>query len=434
MQDNTSNDKQDTLSAKLEAEAQVIEEQAEALKKEEQAQRSKAVTTTNNTRAGNADLTQQLQHVRGRVSILTALTVLVIAGAAAGGFFLSEQLNKAVVESNAVKTSSQDAADRADKILATFSEQNARISTLLETNDRLKDENLALKSDIAGLASRLDATDKKLSDASLKLSQYEQRNPDDWKLAQAYFLVNSAYQAAVFQADTTSALWCLKDADALLLNMEDQEVVSIRKAIASDLLKLANIPSVDKRGILFKLDSVCENLSSMTLNGMDDSFGAKNKLKQDDGTLTSDIANWQSNLWRAVKDFSSRFIEIRRRDDHALSEFLSSAQEETLRENIRALLLLSKQSLTHSDAASYKSNISQAIDLIKGYYDASSEAARANLATLESIKDLQVVVDVPSVLSSYSAFRELAASRLKVISPSVSSTENTEQTENGSVK
>ncbi len=434
MQDNTSNDKQDTLSAKLEAEAQVIEEQAEALKKEEQAQRSKAVTATNSTRAGNADLTQQLQHVRGRVSILTALTVLVIAGAAAGGFFLSEQLNKAVVESNAVKASSQDAADRADKILATFSEQNARISTLLETNDRLKDENLALKSDIAGLALRLDATDKKLSDASIKLSQYEQRNPDDWKLAQAYFLVNSAYQAAVFQADTTSALWCLKDADALLLNMEDQEVVSIRKAIASDLLKLANIPSVDKRGILFKLDSVCENLSSMTLNGMDDSFGAKNKLKQDDGSLTSDIANWQSNLWRAVKDFSSRFIEIRRRDDHALSEFLSSAQEETLRENIRALLLLSKQSLTHSDAASYKSNISQAIELIKGYYDASSEAARANLATLESIKDLQVVVDVPSVLSSYSAFRELAASRLKVISPSVNSTENTEQTENGSVK
>ncbi len=434
MQDNTSNDKQDTLSAKLEAEAQVIEEQAEALKKEEQAQRSKAVTATNSTRAGNADLTQQLQHVRGRVSILTALTVLVIAGAAAGGFFLSEQLNKAVVESNAVKASSQDAADRADKILATFSEQNARISTLLETNDRLKDENLALKSDIAGLASRLDATDKKLSDASIKLSQYEQRNPDDWKLAQAYFLVNSAYQAAVFQADTTSALWCLKDADALLLNMEDQEVVSIRKAIASDLLKLANIPSVDKRGILFKLDSVCENLSSMTLNGMDDSFGAKNKLKQDDRSLTSDIANWQSNLWRAVKDFSSRFIEIRRRDDHALSEFLSSAQEETLRENIRALLLLSKQSLTHSDAASYKSNISQAIELIKGYYDASSEAARANLATLESIKDLQVVVDVPSVLSSYSAFRELAASRLKVISPSVNSTENTEQTENGSVK
>lgn len=434
MQDNTSNDKQDLLSAKLEAEAQVIEEQAEALKKEEQAQRSKAVTTANSAKVGSGELTQQLQHVRGRVSILTALTVLVIAGATAGGFFLSEQLNKAVVESNAVKTSSQDTADRADKILATFSEQNDRISTLLETNDKLKDENQALKADIASLASRLDATDQKLAAASLKLSQYEQRNPDDWKLAQAYFLVNSAYQAAVFQADTTSALWCLKDADALLLNMEDQEVVSIRKAIASDLLKLANIPSIDKRGILFKLDSVCENLSAMTLNGMDDSFGAKNKLKQDDGTLTSDITNWQSNLWRALKDFSSRFIEIRRRDDHALSEFLSSAQEETLRENIRALLLLSKQSLTHSDAASYKSNISQAIDLIKGYYDASSEAAKANLATLDSIKDLQVVVDVPSVLSSYSAFRELATSRLKVISPSVNSTENTEQTENGSVK
>ncbi len=434
MQDNTSNDKQEALSAKLEAEAQVIEEQAEALKKEEQAQRSQAVTTTNNTKVAPKDLPQQLQQVKGRVSILTALTVLVIAGAAAGGFFLSEQLNKAVVESNAVKASSQDAADRADKILATFSEQNARISTLLETNDKLKDENQSLKADMAALSSRLDVTDQKLADASLKLSQYEQRNPNDWMLAQAYFLVNSAYQAAVFQADTTSALWCLKDADALLLNMEDQEVVAIRKAIASDLIKLANVPSVDKRGILFKLDSVCENLSAMTLNGMDDSFGAKNKLKQEDSGLVSDISNWQSNLWRAVKDFSSRFIEIRRRDDHALSEFLSSAQEETLRENIRALLLLAKQSLTQSDAASYKSNINQAIELIQGYYDASSEATKANLATLDSIKDLQVVVDVPSVLSSYSTFRELASSRLKVISPSVNSADNAEQAENGSDK
>ncbi len=434
MQDNTKDDKQEALSAKLEAEAQVIEEQAERLKKEEQAQRSQAVTTTNNTKVADTTVNQQLQHVKSRVSILTALTVLVIAGAAAGGFFLSEQLNKAVVESNAVKASSQDAADRADKILATFSEQNERISALLETNDKLKDENQSLKAEIAGISSRLDATDQKLSDASIKLSQYEQRNPDDWKLAQAYFLVNSAYQAAVFQADTTAAIWCLKDADALLLKLEDPEVITIRKAIASDLVKLANIPSIDKRGILFKLDSVCENLSAMTLNGMDDSFGAKNKLKQDDAGLVSDITNWQSNLWRAVKDFSSRFIEIRRRDDHALSEFLSSAQEETLRENIRALLLLSKQSLTHSDAASFKSNINQAINLIKGYYDASSEAAKANLAALESVRDLQVVVDVPSVLSSYTAFKDLATSRLKVISPSVNSTENTEQTENGSVK
>ena len=129
---------------------------------------------------------------------------------------------------------------------------------------------------------------------------------------------------------------------------------------------------------------------------------------------------------------ASKFIEIRRRDEQALSDFLSSSQAQTLQENIRALLLLSKQALIQSDPQAFRSNIEQSINLIKKYYDPSGDTFKANLDALESVKDLQISVDVPSVLSSYSVFREIASSRIRIISPSTDvNKQNTTQASDG---
>lgn len=413
---------------RLEEEIQAIEAQAETVKKTEE-QMHKHTTQEiipAEQRHDLSGLNAKISSMRNRVSLLTAVTVLFLAGGVAGGLYLTDNVRQAITETNAVKNGAQEANSRADRLIGVFSDQNTHIETLLNANDSLREENSSLKSQIASINSRIGEAEKKLISQGKTLARYEERNPDDWKVAQAYFLVNSAYQSAVFQGDPTSASWCLRDADSMLLNIEDPEVIKVRKAISNDLIALANIPAVDKRGIMFSIDSVCGNLNAMTLNGMDDSFGAQKEAKQKMDLALTDIGNWKDNLLRALSDFSSRFIEIRRRDEHALSEFLTSAQADTLRENIRSLLLLSKQALIQGDNVSYRNNLNQAIDLIRNYYDASADATKANLATLKSVVDLKISVDLPSVLSSYTIFRDIAQQRLKVVSPSTSPSQNTD--------
>ena len=407
---------QEISPAKLDAEVTAIEEQAASMKKAEQADTDKKNTVQQNS----VPNTDQFKQIRSKTTLLSAAVLILAIAGVSGGWYLNQNQQQAASESNLLKISAKEAQNRSERLLTAFSEQNKRIEDLLASNEKLKNENQDLKSVIDGqissLSTRLDNAEKGLDTASAELKRYEDRNPDDWKLAQAYFLVNSAFQTAVFQSDATSAIWCLKDADAMLINIEDPDVIKVRKAIASDLLKLANLPSVDKRGILFKIDSVCENLNAMTLNGLDGEFsGDKTQINTQ---LQKDPANWKENLWNSVKNFSSKFIEIRRRDDQALSDFLSTSQAQTLKENIRALLLLSKQALIQSDPQSFRSNIEQSVSLIKKYYDPSGDAFKANIEALESVKDLQISVDVPSVLSSYSVFRDIASSRIRIISPS----------------
>ncbi|MCI6796432.1 MAG: uroporphyrinogen-III C-methyltransferase [Succinatimonas sp.] len=421
---------QEISPAKLDAEVTAIEEQAASMKKAEQADVGKKNTIKQNLVSD----TDQIKQIRSKTTLLSAAILILAIAGAGGAWYLNQNLQQAVNESSLLKISAKEAQDHSERLLTAFSEQNQRIEDLLASNEKLKKENQDLKSVIDGqissLSTRLDNAEKGLGTASAELKRYEDRNPDDWKLAQAYFLVNSAFQTAVFQSDATSAIWCLKDADAMLINIEDPDVIKVRKAIASDLLKLANLPSVDKRGILFKIDSVCENLNTMTLNGLDGEFsGNKSQINTQ---LQKDPANWKENLWNSVKNFSSKFIEIRRRDEQALSDFLSSSQAQTLQENIRALLLLSKQALIQSDPQAFRSNIEQSINLIKKYYDPSGDTFKANLDALESVKDLQISVDVPSVLSSYSVFREIASSRIRIISPSTDvNKQNTTQASDG---
>lgn len=42
------------------------------------------------------------------------------------------------------------------------------------------------------------------------------------------------------------------------------------------------------------------------------------------------VKDWKQNLWTSVKEFSSRFIEVRRREDSVVNQFLSPDQTKIL--------------------------------------------------------------------------------------------------------
>lgn len=401
----------------LAAEAAAIEDQAERMKQEEQTRQTQQASVPEPVAvpAAAVAVPSEVRQLRSKVTLLSVVTALVIAGCAAGAFYFNSQMSVTVRDAQTLKTASETAVARADKLVDTFSTQSDRMQELLLENDKLIDANGALKDTIDKLAVRLNSVEGALASAQKEIQRYEQRNPDDWKLAQAYFLVNSAFQMAVFSSDIASAVWCLKDADSMLTGIEDDDVIKLRQAISNDLMKLGNLPSIDVRGISFRLDSIYQNLDAMTLNGLTARLEEKNTFERPASEQAS-LDHWKENLFASVKSFSENFIEIRRRDDNALNQFLSATQAESLKQNIRSLLLLTKQALYQGDQAAFRNSIAQAQDLIRAYYDSNNEAYKTNLDALDGLKDLQIAVDVPSVLSSYSLFKDVAAKRIRMIS------------------
>lgn len=414
---------------KLNAEVQAIEEQAKILRDSEKAAKAPAPSAPSSpagqgsnqkseaaqpeaapSRLHDAIVDRDIRGLRSRTTFLGALVLIAIAGCVASAVYFSQSLSKATSASEALRLSSEQSNERAEKVLDAFSTQGTRVDQLLAANAALQKDSESLRATVDGFEKRLAAAESALESANSRLKRYEERNPDDWKIAQAYFLVSSAFRMAVFSDDLTSALWCLKDADSMLEGIEDPDIIKVRQAISADTVKLSGIPSVDRRGISFKLDSVYANIDAMTVQDM----ARPDQAQQ--GADPKELG-WKDNLRNSFERFTSRFIEIRRRDEAAVNRFLSPDQAGILRQNIRSLLLLAKQALFQGDQNAYRNNISQARDLITGYFDNGSEAVRANLASLDSIAGLQVSVDAPSVLSSYSLFREIAGKRSGILRP-----------------
>ena len=137
---------QEISPAKLDAEVTAIEEQAASMKKAEQADTDKKNTVQQNS----VPNTDQFKQIRSKTTLLSAAVLILAIAGVSGGWYLNQNQQQAANESNLLKISAKEAQNRSERLLTAFSEQNKRIEDLLASIEKLKNENLDLKSVIDG--------------------------------------------------------------------------------------------------------------------------------------------------------------------------------------------------------------------------------------------------------------------------------------------
>lgn len=365
----------------------------------------------------SAALAYELKAIRRRTGMLSGLIILICLSAVGGFFYLTQYQQ---VSNNAQLTEEQREAVKAESTrlaqaysditaikediqnLKNFDNKSAEIQPVISTNSEK----------LAELSAEQKQNSQRIDKMAEQLKTYQSHNPDDWRIAQAYFLVNNAFQMGIFEEDTKAALWCLKNADSQIAGLEDPDLIKIREAISRDLMTLSGLPTIDTRGIIYRIDSVYDNLNSMPLKDTRDPV-KRTENQQSATTKDGSLSNWKDNLLSSLQDFTSRFIEIRRRTDPNVNEFLSPEQINILRQNIQSELLMAKLAVYHRSDDAFKNNISQAQKLIENYFDNSSDVFKANITALKELKELRVAIETPDVLTSYTLFNEYAQKKLR---------------------
>lgn len=279
---------------------------------------------------------------------------------------------------------------------------NQELSSL---NAALREDNESLRKSIEGLASEHDSL-KLLSE---RLDAFEARNPHDWRIAEGYFCINNAYLKAVIGNDITTALWNLRQGDLLLTNIEDENVLKIRSAIAEDISALEKLPALDLFGVRERLENVLSSIDELTLKG----YSVSDTPYAADKEPTSAVEQWKENLLTSAKEFSSRFVEVRRRAPDEATDFLSPQQELFVRENIKTRLVMALSAISTRDAAAYVNHLSEASRMVEAYFAPESPVTKATLRALNELKDTTVVVKAPDTLLSYALFSAFMKERFE---------------------
>ncbi len=361
-----------------------------------------------------AALTASVRSMRTMTGFLIFLMLVLFAAAGFGVWYFTQ--HPPVAAQQPVDTTPQE-----NKQAIGFNKENLeRLEKKFEEFRTETRETYTPKATTEELVKQYGATVEKqnenissITEIASRLKTYEARDPDDWRIAQAYFMVSNATQMALFSHDVKAALWCLKNADTLLVNLEDARLTEIRRAIAADVLALESVSPVDSRGISFRLDSVYDTLPKLGLNQLSDPEVRAAKLKQRQEEAAS-LGNWQENLWESFKTFTSRFIEIRHREGDAVNEFLSPEQGSVLRQNVQSEILLAKFALYHGNQEAFTANVETAAKLITDYYDHDSQSYEAVIGALNELKGMTVVPNLPSEVASFGLFNAYAVERLNL--------------------
>lgn len=325
---------------------------------------------------------------------------------------LKNQAQNYVSAKNEMTVATTKLNDAYSQFKALNDEENA----LKEINTKLQADNAQLNQKIDTLLEGIKQNEQHLNAVDNRLQVFENRNPNDWILAKAYFLISNAYEQSLQATNFKSAILDLKLADELLLNIQSKDVTELRKNIAQDLALLESQKPIDFTGISITLNEIFNNIDKLTIQSLD----PLNKLNNENKEIAQETTNsWQDNLIRAAKDFSARFVEVRHRTDNSIDEFLTPAQTAILKENVKLNLNLAKTNLAYLEDEAFKSNITQALTLLKTYFDPNNQSYAFIEKNLQDLLNTQISYNLQNGISSYEVINNIMKNKFKDLNAGV---------------
>lgn len=214
---------------------------------------------------------------------------------------------------------------------------------------------------------------------------------DKWRLAEAQYLIKIANDHLQFTHDTPMAVTLLQRADGTLQNVQNGNVLEIRKAIASDVAALQAVPQVDATSLYLHIDALNGQLENLPLPV--DSL----KAPATDMAPIEIPANtpwWKAGLIRSWQTLR-HFVVVRNTGASGMP--LVFPEEKTfLYQNLHAQLQNAMWAVLHRDNDIYQASLMSAAKWIQQYFD---QDAPETKTILQNIAELQKMNIKPAELN-----------------------------------
>ncbi|WP_163559189.1 uroporphyrinogen-III C-methyltransferase [Halomonas sp. NO4] len=317
--------------------------------------------------------------------------VLVVVLALAVGFFAqrmwqrvdAQQQRLVELESRAESAATQDAlAELEARLEEGESERNAELNAALEE----------LRERFASYRSEIDGTLDQVLD---ELSSEQEPDAREWLHAEAAYLLRLANQRLQLERDVEGAIALLRTADERLSEADNPALLSVRRAIASEIAILEGVPQVDRTGLYLELNAQQERLAQLPLSRELEEIPARAGLEE------APSGGWQQQLSRFGEELKD--LVVIRHHDQALESLISPEQESYLRQSARLVLEQAQLALLEEEQALYEASLDKALSMIDGYYDTGREEVQAVIERLESLQERTIRPELPDISGSQEA-------------------------------
>jgi uroporphyrin-3 C-methyltransferase len=287
-------------------------------------------------------------------------------------------------------------------------EFESRQQTLEDSlNKEFIEQQAAIQLNLNELAEQVDSNNARV----LALSS---ANRDEWKLQEAQYLLRLADQRILLEQDSQNALALALSADDVLRDIDQADLVGVRKLLAEEIavLKVAGI--IDREGIYLRLSALSNQIEAIPFI---EPLGSQTDMFEDE--LVPENETVKQRITRGVYDLLHKLGSYVRVRDHGktINAVLPPAEQKYLQQNLRLMLEQAQVALLRNEAGIYQESLVKAQNWINQYFNLNEKAS----AVLQELKALETEVIAPELtnfsnssaaLSEYIAKREkMAAAR-----------------------
>jgi uroporphyrin-3 C-methyltransferase len=255
--------------------------------------------------------------------------------------------------------------------------------------------------------------------------QVSQRQPSDWLVHEAEYLVRVAARTMWLERDTKAAISLLRDADNRLKELNEPKFLPVRALINEDIESLALMPALKNQEAILTLMALNKQIPALALSGVN--LAETLDGTKEDFTLSDDINDWQENLAKTWQKFLNDFITVRRRTG-MVEPLMTPDQQLHLKQNLSLKVQLVQWAASEQKADVYQQTLLDIQQWLNQFFDMDIAVNKKFYQAIEQLKQHTIYYDYPNDLRSSTAIKRLLDNTKQSIRPEKNTIDNSDKT------
>jgi len=249
--------------------------------------------------------------------------------------------------------------------------------------------------------------------------QVSQRQPSDWLIHEAEYLVRIAARTMWLERDTKAAISLLRDADNRLKELDQPKFLPVRALINEDIETLALMPTLNNQEAVLTLMALNKQIPTLVI------ITPERTLEhiKEDITLSDDIGDWQENLAKTWQKFLNDFITVRRRTG-MIEPLMTPDQQQHLKQNLSLKVQLVQWAASEQKEKVYQQTLLDIQQWLNEFFDMNIAVNQKFYQAIEQLKLQTIYYEYPSDLRSSTAIKRLLNNTKQGFQPPASKTES----------
>ena len=242
---------------------------------------------------------------------------------------------------------------------------------------------------------------EKLLSLESKINRLSSTTKEDWKLAEAEYLIRLANQRLLLESDNIGAATLLSNADDILNELEDPIVFTTRKALAKDIQALKSISPFDLEGAYLKLNALYDSVQTLPQREPSKEWQANTTAKPTTST-TNQLTSALESFWQSL-----RSLVVINYNHKPIKALLPPAEYQELITGLQLQLEIAQVALIKGEPVIYQTALSRVANATTAHFETQSNHVISFLASLTTLQQLNPSPDLPLPRESLIAMKSL---------------------------